>query len=581
MKRISVTLVAIAGLAGFAQAADLPPTKGPPTLAPGCYASFWTWLNSSAGDCPLTYAGLTFYGTLDVGYGYEEWGVPRSPVADKLNYGIRNNAYEHIWQATYNGLSTSVVGLKMKEDLAPLGLGGWSLIGVLEAGINPYSGMFFNGPRSLADANTTSHTGVTSVTIGKTTYHQYYAFQRTNLDSSRAGQWDNSQGYLGVSSPTWGALTFGRTNTLTLDSQAGYDPLAGSPAFSLLGFSNSFAGYGDTEIVRINTALTYKVAIPDVAGVFNTVRLAGQAQIGGYGVGNGAMAHYEGQAGFDWGAFSFDGIFAWAKDAASLSTFDGSYTLCNTSGYYGFLINRGCYNPNNILKATLSNEFGAELMANYRWDRFKFYGGYLYARQSNPSDAFSGGFRTIYPEIIVPPTQVTSTAYLLPNGALNAPGFAYNKTLNTVWTGLKYSIPDDWMHGWGVLDLAAGFYYQSQNNFNFAWTTGRTHGIPYGYAMPSPCIGTGAFLQSGVTGAAGSGGKCAGSQDGISFLADWRPVGRVDIYAGVMLTNVYGGLASGFFNTLPVIAANGKVITTYNVAHTQSYDPTVGIRIRF
>ena len=70
------------------------------------------------------------------------------------------------------------------------------------------------------------------------------------------------------------------------------------------------------------------------------------------------------------------------------------------------------------------------------------------------------------------------------------------------------------------------------------------------------------------------------SQDAISVLADWRPVKRIDIYAGVMLTNVYGGLANGFFSTLPVIA-NGKVITTYNVAHTQSYDPTIGIRIRF
>ena len=41
----------------------------------------------------------------------------------------------------------------MKEDLARVGLPGWSLIGVLEAGVNPYSGMFVNGPRSLADNN--------------------------------------------------------------------------------------------------------------------------------------------------------------------------------------------------------------------------------------------------------------------------------------------------------------------------------------------------------------------------------------------------------------------------------------------
>jgi hypothetical protein len=46
-----------------------------------------------------------------------------------------------------------------------------------------------------------------------------------------------------------------------------------------------------------------------------------------------------------------------------------------------------------------------------------------------------------------------------------------------------------------------------------------------------------------------------------------------------MLTNMYGGLANGFFQVIPV--ANGKTIINTEVAHTQSYDPTIGIRIRF
>ena len=41
-------------------------------------------------------------------------------------------------------------------------------------------------------------------------------------------------------------------------------------------------------------------------------------------------------------------------------------------------------------------------MASYKWDRFKFYGGYIYASSSNPSDDFLTGFKTIYPGIIVP-----------------------------------------------------------------------------------------------------------------------------------------------------------------------------------
>ena len=40
--------------------------------------------------------------------------------------------------------------------------------------------------------------------------------------------------------------------------------------------------------------------------------------------------------------------------------------------------------------------------------------------------------------------------------------------------------------------------------------------------------------------------KCEGSQDFLSFLIDYRPVKRVDLYAGVMLSNVYGGFANGY-----------------------------------
>ena len=34
------------------------------------------WLSPSISDCPLSYAGFTLYGTLDVGYGYDTAGVP-------------------------------------------------------------------------------------------------------------------------------------------------------------------------------------------------------------------------------------------------------------------------------------------------------------------------------------------------------------------------------------------------------------------------------------------------------------------------------------------------------------------------
>jgi hypothetical protein len=54
-------------------------------------------------------------------------------------------------------------------------------------------------------------------------------------DSSRAGQWFNDQGYVGVSSPTYGTLTVFRQNSLTLDAVLDYDPFGASYGFSPIG----------------------------------------------------------------------------------------------------------------------------------------------------------------------------------------------------------------------------------------------------------------------------------------------------------------------------------------------------------
>ena len=281
MKRVGIALLA-AAIVGLAHAADLPTTKAPAESAkPNCFASFWDWLNASASDCPLSAYGVTLYGALDLNATYLHEGIGKSPSADKVNYGIQRNAYESRWLAGYNGLSTSVIGLKMKEEVLPYG---WSLIGVLEAGVNPYSGMFFNGPRSLADNNARPANA--------------FPFQTANFDGSRAGQWDNSQGYLGISNPVYGTLTFGRTNSLSLDVTSAYDPVA-STAFSTLGFSAAFAGFGTSPTARPNTAFTYRLT-------YQNFRAALQAQIGGYGVGNATNGMYQGQLGLDFGALSVD-----------------------------------------------------------------------------------------------------------------------------------------------------------------------------------------------------------------------------------------------------------------------------------
>ncbi len=73
--RIGIFAIGIS-LASAANAADLPTTKSVPAPAPvNCFSSLWTYLNSSAADCPLSYGGITVYATVDVGLGYSANGA--------------------------------------------------------------------------------------------------------------------------------------------------------------------------------------------------------------------------------------------------------------------------------------------------------------------------------------------------------------------------------------------------------------------------------------------------------------------------------------------------------------------------
>ena len=154
-----------------------------------------------------------------------------------------------------------------------------------------------------------------------------------NADSSRTGQWDNSQGFIGLSNKTYGTLTVGRVNTLSLDAINSYDPMGGSYAFSPLGFSGSFAGFGNTEAARANTAVKYRLEVPYPSFYGANFRVGGLVQWGGYDQGNGTGGLYQGQAGADFnlfqgspygGVLSMDFIGSWAKDVVNVGTFTGS-----------------------------------------------------------------------------------------------------------------------------------------------------------------------------------------------------------------------------------------------------------------
>ncbi len=230
------------------------------------------------------------------------------------------------------------------------------------------------------------------------------------------------------------------------------------------------------------------------------LRFAALYQFGGYDQGNGSNGAFDADVGGDFGGFSFDAIGSKVKDAVSLSNF-GEYPL--PSGV----------NPTD-LKATLSNNTAGAAMAKYSYNIATVYGGFEYILFRNPSDAYPNGFTTLGGYTVLP-GDVNSTAYTI------------NKILRAAWTGVRLDLRDD-------LSLAGAYYHYWQNDYN-----------------------TGACTDGGL-----SASSCPGTENAVSAMIDYRPMKRVDAYAGVLWSQVTGGMASGYLYHI-------------NLA------PTVGVRVRF
>jgi predicted porin len=468
----------VAGAAGGAMAQTAAPAK------PDCFGSFSTWLNASAAECPLSAYGLTLYGQIDVGGGYETHAAPfngdaKQSVAELISK-INNRA---AWQATPSGLSQSNFGVRIKEQIAP----SWFLVGDVNAGFNPISFKLTNGPKSLVENN--------NIALANQSY---------NSDSARSTGWDNTRGYVGLSNATFGTLTVGRQASFSNDLVPTYDAFGTSYAFSAIGNSSTFvAGTGDTELSRYGASVKYQLT-------YHHVRAGVLAQVGGYAQNNNAESAYQVDLGGDVGKLSVDAVYSYAKDAVTLSNYTSGAPTPTT------------------LKATLANVEAGVIAAKYNWRKFTLYGGYEYARLSSPSDLFGA-------------TAAANGRTLTLNGGypavIQADIYGNPKIQQVAWLGGRYSILRN-------LDLNTAYYYISQNNFTNALTKYNTGGSATKVGVGCSANLNPAIPGSTPQGANAS--ACPGSENAVSAALDWRVLKRVDLYTGVMYSTVSGGLATGF-----------------------------------
>ena len=335
-------------------------------------------------------------------------------------------------------------------------------------------------------------------------------------DSSKGGQLFNNAAYFGISSPTYGTFTMGRQSALTSDLIVNYDPLSGSNSWSVITFQGANGGGGDTQNRIYDNSYEYRVSV-------GPVRLAGEIQARNGG--NAAPGNaFEGDIGIDYMGFSFDftgGKIYDAVAAAPLAAGIGSITTVAIG--------------NGQVAATISDNTVFQVGARYTIGPWKLFGGYEHVDFANPNNPLNPGAFGEGGIILAVP---------------NNNAFVTDKILQTAWFGVRYAITP-------ALDITGAYYHEWQNSFN---------------------NGNNSNPNANCTTAAVSAG-CSGTLDAVSVVVDWRFAKHVDLYAGIMYSQVQGGLANGFIGT--TVTNTGAPLGAASTNKSSNYDPGIGLRYQF
>lgn len=466
-------LTASLAVAGMAQAQTAPSAPAP---AP------------KAEDSSLTWKGITLYGIVDLGIQYDTHSAPFSDYFPATSASlVQKNDYDSPTGLTSNNLSQSRIGIAGNE---PIG-GDWAGVFRLEMFFNPTTGTLSDALKSLALNNGKALTA-----------------QSVGVDSSVAGQLFSGAAYLGFASPTYGSFTFGRNVTLLADGIAKYDPMGAAQAFSIIGFSGTAAGGGDTEDRRLDQSIKYY-------GKYDWLHLGALYQFSGS---SGSMnTGFQFEVGAEYAGFSIDGYYAKKYDAIAAASLSAAQTnqitgICppNPSAPAGAGPCIGGYSVSNSLAATVSDNQTYSFMALYAipGSTAKVSGGYERITFDNPNNP-------------LPPGSLTIGGYVL--AFTNNTAFVNQKVLEIYWLGGKFGITPD-------LDVLAAYYGYSQN----AFATGANAGC-----------------------STNKNAACSGNETGLSLLFDYRLSKRFDTYLGTFYSGVQNGLANGYIFSTNIATTAG------------------------
>jgi predicted porin len=469
-------------------------------------------------DCTLSWHGITLYGAYDIGVGWVSHGLPENGYNYEGSSLVNRNGYQHRFLVAPNNLQQTGLGIRGKEEVRP----GWSVVFNASTGINPQSGL-------LADA---SKTDIINNGLPRASYS--YA-----IDGARAGQPFNDEIYGGISSTLFGTLTFGRQRSLGTDAMLLYDPAGGAYAFSYIGYNGTMAGGGDTENSRWDDAVKYRLTYGPVH--FGAMYKFADGAAGCYSTSSTwtattctAEQAHNNAFGFDLGGksgkLSADFVFQHYNQAISVlnpllgpqsqsagQSFQSTTDSINTNP----IIGTNLIDPNNTVYGIVTDNNAMMFAAKYAWDPIKFFAGYEYIWQNNPSRPLGVG-------------ASDQGGYFM--SGVEDDNLDSEKLVNIWWTGAKYTYRTK-------TDFTLSWYQQRQNDFR----------------VPQTCSLSAGFRAS-----------CAGTLNEGSLFADHHFTKRFDGFVGIAYSYVRGGLA--------IAIPHGPGVP-YN--YNNNCAPTIGGRFSF